>query len=72
MSFACSSDSWFVDRHAEARAASEAVTAAMAEWSGRDFLDFHIATKKLGQRFCRLQAPDCAGCPLRTDCRAHC
>jgi endonuclease III len=62
----------FVDRHAEARVASEAVTAAMAEWSGRDFLDFHIATKKLGQSFCRVEAPNCAGCPLRTDCRAHC
>jgi endonuclease III len=62
----------FVDRHAEARVASEAVTAAMTEWSGGDFLDFHIATKKLGQAFCRLEVPDCAGCPLRSDCRARC
>lgn len=62
----------FVDRHAEARVAGEAVTAAMAEWGGRDFLDFHIATKRLGQSFCRFRAPDCAGCPLRTDCRSRC
>lgn len=61
----------FVSHHAEARAASEAVTAAMPEWQGRDFLDFHIATKKLGQTLCRFDAPDCAGCPLRADCRAH-
>ncbi|MDV3458100.1 endonuclease III [Sphingomonas sp. HF-S4] len=61
----------FVSHHAEARAASEAVTAAMPEWQGRDFLDFHIATKKLGQTLCRLDAADCAGCPLRADCRSH-
>ena len=58
----------FVDRHAEARVASEAVTAAMPEWQGVDFLDFHVATKKLGQNFCRFDARDCAGCPLQTDC----
>ncbi|AQR75965.1 hypothetical protein BXU08_16415 [Sphingomonas sp. LM7] len=62
----------FVHRHAEARAASEAVTAAMPEWQGRDFLDFHIATKKLGQTLCRFDAPACERCPLRADCRAHC
>ncbi|ATY32759.1 endonuclease III domain-containing protein [Sphingomonas psychrotolerans] len=62
----------FVDRHAEARTASEAVTAAMPEWDGGDFLDFHIAIKKLGQRFCRFEAPDCARCPLRIDCRSRC
>jgi endonuclease-3 len=62
----------FVDGHAEARVASEAVTTAMAEWGGGDFLDFHIATKKLGQSVCRFGAPDCARCPLRTDCRSHC
>lgn len=61
----------FVDRHAEARAASEAVTAAMPEWSGGAFLDFHIVTKKLGQSVCRFDAPDCARCPLRIDCRSN-
>lgn len=62
----------FVRRHAEARMASEAVTAAMPEWRGGDFLDFHIATKKLGQALCRFDAPECAQCPLRGDCRARC
>lgn len=62
----------FVSRHAEARAASEKVTAAMPEWQGRDFLDFHIATKKLGQTLCGFDAPDCAHCPLRAECRSHC
>lgn len=38
---------------------------------GGDFLDFHIATKKLGQTLCRFDAADCARCPLRTDCRAR-
>jgi endonuclease-3 len=60
----------FVDRHAEARGASEAVTAAMPEWEGGAFLDFHIATKRLGQSVCRFDAPDCVRCPLRTDCRS--
>ncbi|WP_212741942.1 MULTISPECIES: endonuclease III [unclassified Sphingomonas] len=61
----------FVRRSAEGRAASEAVTRAMPEWRGGDFLDFHIATKKLGQTLCRFDAADCARCPLRTDCRAR-
>jgi endonuclease-3 len=61
----------FADRRAEARAASEAVTAAMPEWRGGDFLDFHIASKKLGQSICRFDVPDCARCPLRADCRSN-
>ena len=61
----------FVGRH-DARAASEAVTAAMPEWSGGDFLDFHIVTKKLGQTVCGFDVPDCAHCPLRGDCRSNC
>lgn len=61
----------FVHRHAAGRAASEAVTAAMPEWQGRDFLDFHIGTKKLGQTFCRHQGTECARCPLRSDCRSR-
>jgi endonuclease III len=61
----------FVHRHAEARAASEAVTAAMPEWDGGAFLDFHIGTKKLGQTLCRFDATDCAQCPLRRDCRSR-
>lgn len=61
----------FVRRSAEARDASEAVTAAMPEWQGADFLDFHIGTKKLGQTLCRFDATDCTRCPLRTDCRSR-
>lgn len=56
---------------AEARDASEAVTAAMGDWSGGDFLRFHIGTKRLGQRICRPEAPHCADCPLARDCRAR-
>ncbi len=61
----------FVRRSAEGRAASEAVTAAMPEWQGGDFLAFHIGTKKLGQTLCRFDATDCTRCPLRSDCRAR-
>jgi endonuclease-3 len=60
-----------VHRRAEGRDASEAVTAAMPEWQGRDFLDFHIGTKKLGQTFCRHEGTECARCPLRNDCRSR-
>jgi endonuclease-3 len=59
-----------IHRNADARRASEAVTDAMAEWQGRDFLDFHIGTKKLGQTLCRVEATDCARCPLRHHCRS--
>ncbi|MEP9358829.1 endonuclease III [Sphingomonas sp. KR3-1] len=59
-----------VHRNADARHASEAVTGAMPEWQGRDFLDFHIGTKKLGQTLCRFDATDCARCPLRHHCRS--
>lgn len=58
----------FVRRHADARVASEAVTAAMPEWCGGDFLDFHIATKRLGQTLCRFDAPTCGACPLAAEC----
>jgi len=58
----------FVGPAAEARTASEAVTAAMPHWNGDDFLAFHIASKRLGQAACHAEAPACAGCPLRRDC----
>lgn len=61
----------FVRRRADGRAASEAVTAAMPEWQGGDFLDFHIGSKKLGQTLCRADATDCTRCPLRRDCRSR-
>jgi endonuclease III len=53
---------------ADIRALSEAVTAAMPDWSGGDFLRFHVAVKRLGQRICRFEAPSCAACPLAGDC----
>ncbi|MES2443623.1 MAG: endonuclease [Pseudomonadota bacterium] len=58
----------FIAANAEARDASEAVTAAMGDWSGSDFLRFHIAAKRLGQRLCHHDAPACAACPLARDC----
>lgn len=58
----------FVAPHAEAWMASETVTAAMPEWRGADFLDFHVATKRLGQLICHRDAPECSRCPLARDC----
>ncbi|MCW3846625.1 endonuclease III [Sphingomonas sp. LB-2] len=60
----------FAGAHAEAAAVSEAVTGAMSEWSGDEFLDFHVLMKRLGQTRCRPDRADCAGCPLAGDCRA--
>ncbi|MBO9714456.1 MAG: endonuclease III [Sphingomonas sp.] len=57
-----------VGAHAEARAVSEAVTAAMNDWAGEDFLRFHVAAKRLGQTLCRPEAPGCAACPLAREC----
>lgn len=50
------------------RDASETITAAMPCWTGQDFLDFHVLTKRLGQLFCRPEAPPCGSCPLATVC----
>lgn len=63
-----------VAANAEARLASEIVTAAMPDWSADDFLRFHIAMKRLGQTVCHFEAPICGACPLAADCptaRAH-
>lgn len=57
-----------IGRAADYRAASEAVTAAMPDWSGDDFLLFHIACKRLGQWICRWDMPACGHCPLALDC----
>jgi endonuclease-3 len=57
-----------VAANAEARLASETVTAAMPDWSADDFLGFHIAMKRLGQLVCHFDAPACADCPLAGDC----
>lgn len=58
----------FVSSTADYRAASEAVTTAMPDWTGDDFLGFHIALKRLGQTTCRWDVPACATCPLAADC----
>lgn len=60
-----------VGPQAEAAAVSEAVTGAMADWSGDAFLDFHVAMKRLGQSLCRPDAADCAHCPLAADCKGR-
>lgn len=58
----------FVRPSAEAWMASEAVTAAMPEWRGADFLDFHVELKRLGQQLCHHDTPACGRCPLARDC----
>lgn len=61
----------FVDAHADATGVSEAVTAALPDWSGDDFLNFHVAMKRLGQTLCRPDTGDCTHCPLAADCRGR-
>ena len=58
----------FVPATADYRAASEAVTAAAAGWSGDDLLGLHIAMKRLGQGVCRWDVPACDACPLAATC----
>ncbi|WP_443970120.1 endonuclease III domain-containing protein [Sphingobium sp. CR28] len=58
----------FVPTTADYRACSEAVTAAMPDGTGDDFLSFHIGLKRLGQTKCRWDMPECAICPLAGDC----
>ncbi|WP_174278864.1 endonuclease III domain-containing protein [Sphingomonas bacterium] len=53
---------------ADSRAGSEAVTAAMPDWSGDDFLAFHLQLKRLGQEVCRWDVPRCEACPLADLC----
>jgi endonuclease III len=60
----------FVGAHADAETASAQVTAGAPGWSGDDFLLFHVATKRVGQLFCRPEARHCAACPLAFDCPA--
>ncbi len=59
----------FVLRTADYRAASEAVTVHQPDWSGADFLWFHVALKRLGQTICCWDTPLCAQCPLGTLCK---
>jgi endonuclease-3 len=48
--------------------ASEAVTADVPHWSAEALLLFHVATKRLGQRHCHHDMPDCRNCPLADEC----
>lgn len=38
------------------------------EWSAEDMDEHHLLLKKLGQTYCRVRAPQCAGCPAADDC----
>jgi endonuclease-3 len=58
----------FVTARSDARAASEAVTAAMPDWDADDFLTLHMLLKRLGQVACRPDTPICEVCPLQRDC----
>lgn len=58
----------FVAANAEARLASERVTADSPHWDAEDLLRFHIAVKRLGQLICTADAPSCSYCPLAADC----
>lgn len=53
---------------ADARAIMAAVMEAVPDWSGDDFLRFHMAIKRLGQTICLHAEPDCPRCPLAADC----
>ena len=59
-----------VPNQADIRAASEAMTAELPEWSGRDFLLLHVVMKRLGQLFCHDATLECRVCPLKTECRS--
>jgi endonuclease-3 len=48
--------------------AFDAVTPALSAWSASELSDLHYLLKRLGQRICHAEAPDCGRCPLRTLC----
>lgn len=58
----------FAGPTAELRAIMAAVMEAMPDWTGNDFLRFHMGIKRLGQTICLHAEPDCPRCPLRDDC----
>ncbi|RIV75744.1 endonuclease III domain-containing protein [Pelagerythrobacter aerophilus] len=39
------------------------------EWSAADIDEHHLLVKRLGQTLCRPRRPQCADCPIRSDCR---
>jgi endonuclease III len=57
-----------VAAQAEARLASETITAALPDWPGAMFLRLHLRLKRLGQRRCHVVQPNCRACPLNTLC----
>lgn len=59
----------FVGAQATPAAASERATAALAAWDGEDFFALFVLMKRLGQRICRFERPDCRACPLVSACR---
>ncbi len=38
------------------------------EWSAEDIDEHHLLGKRLAQTICRPKQPDCASCPVRSDC----
>ncbi|WP_162527258.1 endonuclease III domain-containing protein [Sphingomonas solaris] len=58
----------FAGPAADSRAIMTAVMEAVPDWTGDDFLWFHMGIKRLGQTVCRHGPPDCPRCPLRADC----
>ncbi len=38
------------------------------EWSAEDMDEHHLLSKRLAQTLCRPKKPDCASCPVRSDC----
>lgn len=39
------------------------------DWSAADVDEHHLLVKRLGQTLCRPSHPQCADCPIRSDCR---
>lgn len=39
-----------------------------SDWSAADIDEHHLLVKRLGQMHCRPSRPDCASCPVRSDC----
>jgi endonuclease-3 len=51
-----------------ARTYDALMPAVPPEWSAADMDEHHLLLKKLGQTHCRPRAPQCEGCPVRSDC----
>lgn len=58
----------FVGPRATPERVSDHVTAGTRDWSGEEFLLFHVGIKRVGQLFCRPNVTHCAGCPFAFDC----